>query len=169
MRVLDLFSGLGGFSQAFKDRGHTVVRVDIEAKFNPDEVVDLRWFEPGVIPGPFDVVLAGVPCDEYARESMPWCRTGKAPDTWLWQIAEDYAFHYDSKWFVIENVRGAQKWHGKAKKKVGQRYFWGRFPPFDAEPNERNKESYSSKQKAERSKVPYEVSLALCLAMEASG
>lgn len=28
MEVLDLFSGLGGWSKAFQDRGHTVVPVE---------------------------------------------------------------------------------------------------------------------------------------------
>ena len=35
MNVLDLFCGLKGWSKAFKYRGHTVVTVDIERKFNP--------------------------------------------------------------------------------------------------------------------------------------
>ena len=37
--VLDLFCGLGGFSQAFEesDRWH-VTTVDIEARFDPDKI-----------------------------------------------------------------------------------------------------------------------------------
>lgn len=38
MRVLDLFSGLGGWSAAFRDRGHEVITLDIEPKFKPDIV-----------------------------------------------------------------------------------------------------------------------------------
>lgn len=33
MRVLDLFSGLGGWSQAFLDRGHDVTRLDNDERF----------------------------------------------------------------------------------------------------------------------------------------
>lgn len=35
MKVLDLFSGLGGWSAAFKDRGHTVFTVDVHPDFKP--------------------------------------------------------------------------------------------------------------------------------------
>jgi len=34
MEVVDLFSGLGGFSQAFLDRGHEVERYDNNPKFS---------------------------------------------------------------------------------------------------------------------------------------
>lgn len=97
---------------------------------------------------------------------MPWSRTGQEPDHTLWRKAEEVAAFWNPLVFIIENVRGAQRWHGKATKKVGQRYFWGRFPPFDAEPDRKKKESYSSNQKAERSFIPRSISLAICLAME---
>lgn len=35
MKVLDLFAGLGGFSQAFRDRGHYVFTIDNNKEFNP--------------------------------------------------------------------------------------------------------------------------------------
>ena len=41
MKVLDLFSGLGGFSQAFKDRGHKVTTLDNNPEFNPDICIDI--------------------------------------------------------------------------------------------------------------------------------
>jgi len=46
MRVLDLFSGLGGWSQAFKDRGHEVVTVDIAPKFAPIICKDIMELTP---------------------------------------------------------------------------------------------------------------------------
>lgn len=45
MKVLDLFSGLGGWSAAFKDRGHNVLTVDIEPKFNPDYCMNIMDVE----------------------------------------------------------------------------------------------------------------------------
>lgn len=42
MKVIDLYSGLGGWGAAFLDRGHDVLSVDIEPSFNPDIVSDIR-------------------------------------------------------------------------------------------------------------------------------
>ncbi|MEE9181260.1 MAG: class I SAM-dependent methyltransferase [candidate division NC10 bacterium] len=61
MRVLDLFSGPGGFSQPFRDRGHEVVTLDNEARFEPDVLADIRRIRfPGLPPikQSFDQVLA---------------------------------------------------------------------------------------------------------------
>lgn len=60
--VLDLFSGLGGFSTAFEQsQNWNVVTVDIQERFNPNiqaNVLDLR---PGDLPEA-DVILASPPC-----------------------------------------------------------------------------------------------------------
>ena len=63
MKVLDLFAGLKGWSQAFEDRGHKVVTVELDAGFMPTfdwdifevEPEDLDWFKP-------DIILASPPC-----------------------------------------------------------------------------------------------------------
>lgn len=72
MKVLDLFSGLEGFSQAFKERGHEVVTVDIEERFKPMIVADImnltqKDFEKY---GQFDVILASPPCDCFSVASV---------------------------------------------------------------------------------------------------
>ena len=74
MKVLDLFSGLGGFSQAFKDRGHTVVTVDIEERFNPTICIDIMKINAKELIegyGEFDVVLASPPCNCFSCMSIP--------------------------------------------------------------------------------------------------
>ena len=68
MKVLDLFSGLGGFSQAFKDRGHQVVTVDINSEFNPDICVDIMKYEPNG--NKYDVILASPPCECFSVASI---------------------------------------------------------------------------------------------------
>jgi len=40
--MLDLFSGMGGASEAMKDRGWEVIRLDIKEKFKPDLVGDIK-------------------------------------------------------------------------------------------------------------------------------
>jgi hypothetical protein len=61
--VLDLFCGLGGFSQAFAESDRwSVTTVDIEARFDPDITADVFELRPSDFKTGFDVVLAGVPC-----------------------------------------------------------------------------------------------------------
>jgi hypothetical protein len=60
--VLDLFAGLGGFSQAFADSDDwEVVTVDIEERFDPDIQADVMDLRPSDLPEA-DVVLASPPC-----------------------------------------------------------------------------------------------------------
>jgi hypothetical protein len=68
LRVLDLCSGLGGASAAFKDRGHEVVTVDVERKFRPTILADVRYFHG--LEGSFDVVLAAPPCQGFSTASL---------------------------------------------------------------------------------------------------
>lgn len=167
MRVLmlDLFSGLGGASQAMRARGWRVVTVDAEPRFQPDVVADLRaWAWDGERP---DLVWASPPCDEFARESMPWCKTGRAPDLSLVMATLEIVRRAEPRFWAMENVRGAQRWIGRAVKHVGPFYLWGWFPEFETLlTSYRKKESYSSTQDAARAKVPAEISIALALAIE---
>ena len=65
--VLDLFCGLGGFSQAFADSDRwDVTTVDIEARFEPDRVADVFDLRPSDFDRDFDVVLASPPCTQFS-------------------------------------------------------------------------------------------------------
>jgi hypothetical protein len=67
-RVLDLFCGLGGFSQAFEQSDRwAVTTVDIEARFDPDITADVMDLRPSDFDQTFDVVLASPPCTEFSR------------------------------------------------------------------------------------------------------
>ena len=66
-RVLDLFCGLGGFSQAFAESDRwQVTTVDIEARFEPDRVADVFDLRPSDFDQEFDVVLASPPCTQFS-------------------------------------------------------------------------------------------------------
>lgn len=82
-RVLDLFSGLGGWSEAFVAHGYDVTRVEMEPRFSsvPRTVqADVLTWEPD---GPYDLVLASPPCEGFSvaalghnwRSTWP-CRCG---------------------------------------------------------------------------------------------
>ena len=66
-RILDLFCGLGGFSQAFEasDRW-AVTTVDIEGRFDPDIEADVFDLRPSDFETEFDVVLASPPCTMFS-------------------------------------------------------------------------------------------------------
>jgi len=72
MNVLDIFSGLKGWSQAFEDRGHKVTTVDIEPKFKPTICVDVMNLKPSDLEsyGHFDVILASPPCNCFSIASV---------------------------------------------------------------------------------------------------
>lgn len=163
--MLDLCSGLGGASQAMRARGWDVVTLDNNPAFQPDIVADLRaWSWYGTTP---DLVWASPPCTEFARESMPWCRTGRRPDLSLVQAVRRIVTEAGPRYWVLENVRGAVPYLGPPRAIVGAFYLWGHFPQLGSvRLIGRNKESYSSNRQAERAKVPYALSEALARAVE---
>jgi len=66
-RVLDLFCGLGGFSQAFVESERwAVTTVDIEERFDPDIQADVFDLRPSDFDSEFDVVLASPPCTAFS-------------------------------------------------------------------------------------------------------
>jgi hypothetical protein len=64
LRVLDLFSGLGGWSEPFRERGHDVVTIDIEERFKPSIVADVLTLNDDL--GSFDIICASPPCEKFS-------------------------------------------------------------------------------------------------------
>jgi hypothetical protein len=156
--MLDLFSGKGGASKAMRARGWDVVTVDNEAAFNPDIIADLTtWSWTG---GPIDLLWASPPCQEFARESMPWAKTGK-PRTWIVKEIKP-------RWWILENVKGAQPYLGKARWVRNPVYLWGEFPAIYLGPIKPWKQRLSSRADARRAQMPYELSHAIAQAIEDS-
>lgn len=167
--MLDLCAGLGGASQAMRERGWEVVSVDCDERFGCDVTADIRtWRWDGPQP---DLIWLSDPCTEFSRESMPWCRTGKAPDLSILQAGLRVIRAAQPRYWVRENVRGSVPWVramlGAPRAIHGPFYLWGSFPPFGQPAlRMRNKESYSSLQRAERAKIPRALSEALAVAVE---
>ena len=166
LTMLDLCCGLKGASEGFKQRGWKVYTLDIDPRFNPDYVADVRyWSWQGER---LNFIWASSPCDEFARESMPWCRTGKQPDMSLVIGCKRIINECDPELgWVLENVRGAQAYLGKSVQNIGAFHFWGRFPLLgNMDLRIKKKESYGSKQEAERAKIPLQISTAFAIKIE---
>lgn len=175
MLVLDLFSGLGGFSQAFTDRKHEAMTIDNNKKFNADFDIDISDYEKIVRIFRFlewDVILASPPCTEFTKAYMPWYKN-IVPDMSLIDATKKIVSGLKPKFWIVENVRGAipyfEPLFGKPKKHCGSRYLWGNFPDFPCEYKKccgKHKVPGGKLQSETRAKVPYEISLNLCRAIE---
>lgn len=167
--MIDLCAGLGGASQAMKERGWHVITLDSDSSFNTDIVADVRaWSWQGERP---DLVWGSPPCDEFAREFMPWSKTGRVPDVSIVKACKRIIQETNPRYWIIENVQGAVKYFkpilGDPATIFKPFFFWGYFPDLgDLKFEYRKKESYSSKRKAERAKIPYEISLAFAMQIE---
>lgn len=169
MRMLDLFAGLGGASAAMIARGWDVVTVDVQPAFGCTHTADLReWSYDGP---PVHLVWASPPCQEFSRHGMPWLRKRNPPPPSmdLLNAALRIIHECDPVWWVVENVRGAIAFFRPVlgdPVQVGAAMLWGRFPDLGQVRVKPHKERLSSTQRAERSRIPYEISEALAVACE---
>jgi len=173
MRVLDLFAGLGGFSQAFRDRGHEIETLDNDPQFNCTFTMDIKDFKPDCA---YTVVLASPPCQDFARMHLPWKRkllpSGFKPDMSLVLEAKRIIDEVKPRYWVLENTMPSLKFItpilGHYVKRVGSRYLWGNFPTLDTRKNAYGKEKIwpRANRPALRALIPYALSKSLCMAME---
>lgn len=167
MRVLDLFSGLGGFSEAFLQAGDEVVRVennpllqDIPAT-SMDDVLAVRdrltdYQERGIGMREYDVLLAGPPCREFSLAySSPRSiahRNGEdyEPSMELLEATLDIIRITKPRYWVIENVVGSAEYFARAGLTVRQQHgphqLYGNFPMFECGelPSKASKDKTSS-------------------------
>ncbi len=131
--AIDLFCGLGGWTKGFLAEGYEVIGFDIEHKPSyPGEFIlmdvaklcgyDLRAVNPTVI-------VASPPCQAYSYRAMPWKRAKALPppDNTLFDACFRIAREAGCP-LVVENVKGAQPWVGRAKWHYGSFYLWGDVP-----------------------------------------
>lgn len=174
LTVVDLFCGLGGFSQAFRDRGHRVIGVDIVPPADVLADVKALPFNGKLKP---DVVLGSPPCLEFTRTVFPWLKDKANPEAGMSLVRAMTAAveSLEPKWWVMENVRGSIPFigseYGRPIMSYHGRFLWGQFPlalmaQRKETPKKWTKQSLSSTRYRERAKIPYEISLRLCEAME---
>lgn len=112
MKVLDLFSGLEGWSLPFRNAGHDVWTVDNDPYYKPSEIADILTLQDSYAQG-FDVILASPPCTCFSTMTFShhW-KPGRVPRTPEAQVAMDLVRKTvkmiqvaQPKFWVIENPR----------------------------------------------------------------
>jgi len=149
--AIDLFCGLGGWTEGLLAEGYSVIGFDIErhaygeAKYPAQLVIqDVLTIHGSQFKGA-SLIVASPPCQEFSYMAMPWTRA-KEKARKLREDPEDRkrltalfdacfriqreaiaaAGHHIP--MVVENVRGAQPWVGRARTHFGSFYLWGDVP-----------------------------------------
>lgn len=148
---IDLFCGLGGWTEGFLAEGYDCVGFDIERHdygtggYPADLVLqDVRTIHGSQFRDAA-IIVASPPCQAYSYMAMPWSRAKKMAA----EIREDYLRYSDLNYLffecfriqmeaneaagryipmIVENVVGAQAWVGRAKWHYGSFYLWGDVP-----------------------------------------
>ncbi len=139
--AIDLFCGLGGWTEGLLAEGYRVVGFDNErhcygdARYPAQLVLQDVLTIHGAQFKNASLIVASPPCQSYSYRAMPW-KKAKAlppPDNALFEAcfriqreASKAAGHHVP--LVVENVCGAQKWVGRARWHYGSFYLWGDVP-----------------------------------------
>ncbi len=192
MRVLDLFSGLGGFSEAFVRSGDEVLRVEnnpLLSEVPHTTMQDVRamaerihvFHAQGQPIREYDVLLAGVPCDEFSLGfHAPQAIASRAgeyeeyqPDMTDLECALDIIRITKPRYWIIENVIGSIRHFAKyglePRMIVGSHVLYGNFPMFASiqipTKAERDTGPSDPLRKNKRGQIPLALSIAIRTAM----
>jgi len=169
LKVLDLFSGMGGASQSFVQLNHKVIRMDICPGEPVDILADIRFLP--IKKSYFDLIWASPPCTEFTRSALPWFRNAPTPSMELVCAAKKIIDDFNPKFWVIENVKGSIPFISKilgAPTWISLPYvLWGNFPPlFDLHFSRSKRIKSRTSGSKYRSRVHKKLSDAMCSSME---
>ena len=139
--AIDLFAGLGGWTSGLLAEGYDVVGFDIEAHVYGEHRYPAQLVIQDVLTlhgsqfRDAALIVASPPCQGYSYRAMPWSRAKALPPPCnalfeacfrIQREACEAAGHHIP--LVVENVRGAQPWVGRARWNFGSFYLWGDVP-----------------------------------------
>lgn len=150
---IDLFCGLGGWTEGFLAEGWDVIGFDIERhqygeqKYPAQLVIQDVLTLHGSQFRDADCIVASPPCQRYSYMAMPWGRSKREVRWQIWEEDSPFGDKLESLNalfvacfriqreaceaagrhipLVVENVKGAQPWVGRAKADFGSFYLWG--------------------------------------------
>jgi hypothetical protein len=149
--AIDLYCGLGGWTEGLLAEGYDVIGFDIEnhqygdakypAQLVLQDVLTLhgRQFKDAAL------IVASPPCQEFSYMAMPWSKAKAKRAAILADPAErkrltalfDACFRIQREAIeaaghfiplVVENVRGANEWVGRSRWNFGSFHLWGDVP-----------------------------------------
>ena len=190
MRMLDLFSGLGGASESFRENGWEVWRGDFNELFYledseyyvPDTV---KWdaYTDDVPAGKIDFLWASPPCYEFSTafhspRSIAQ-REGREyePDMTMINRTKEIIDIVKPRFWAVENVVGSSKYiepiFGKHRILLDSAMIWGNFPIVGFEEKEKgrkkivgDKARHSPIRSNIRAKMPYWLSDQMRIAVQ---
>lgn len=149
--AIDLFCGLGGWTEGLLAEGYYVVGFDIEkheygdAKYPAQLVLQDVMTIHGKQFKDVALIVASPPCQEYSYMAMPWSRAKAIAAEYrsgvrdvknltalfdacfrIQREASEVAGHHIP--MVVENVRGAIPWVGRSRWNFGNFHLWGDVP-----------------------------------------
>jgi hypothetical protein len=149
--AIDLFCGLGGWTEGLLAEGYRVVGFDVEHHVYGDQrypaqlvlqdvlTIHGRQFKDAAL------IVASPPCQAYSYMAMPWSKAKQIQreyedgtrDVKQLTALFDACFRIQREAceaagrhipLVVENVRGAQKWVGRSRWNFGSFHLWGDVP-----------------------------------------
>lgn len=149
--AIDIFCGLGGWTDGLLAEGYDVVGFDIERHEYGDHKYPAQLVLQDVLTihgkqfRDADLIVASPPCQEFSYMAMPWSRAKQIRreylsgerDTAKLTALFDACFRIQREAceaagqhipLVVENVRGAQEWVGRSRWNFGSFHLWGDVP-----------------------------------------
>ena len=112
LKVLDLFSGIGGFSLGLESTGYFETVALCEKDEFCKKVLQKHWSQLKIYDDvrslhdtkiQADVVTGGFPCQAFSQAGL---QKGRTDDRWLWNEMFDVIKQVRPRWVIGENVQG---------------------------------------------------------------